>query len=161
MSEAQRTCEGTCEEHSGDVRRYRVVAASGFDWGFMDYCDVAASEDVERGFAVELIEEPAVSEALPLSAEALIATRPSRLYHGENPRSEWFRVSEYADSLEAALRAAEVENERAVDLLRQVSDIANGASIYLGHNALIVKDIDDFLAALTPTPTQTPSEGEK
>lgn len=35
---------------------------------------------------------------------------------------------------------------RAIDLLRQVSDIGNGASIYLGHNDRIVKDIDTYLA---------------
>lgn len=33
----------------------------------------------------------------------------------------------------------------AINLLKQVSDIANGASIYLGHNERIVKDIDEFL----------------
>lgn len=58
-----------------------------------------------------------MAEALPLSAEALIATRPSRLYHGTNPRSEWFRVSEYADALEASLRAAEAENDRLQSIL--------------------------------------------
>jgi len=41
-------CDGSCKVHYGQVRRVRVVAVSGHDWGEFDYCKVAIDEDTQR-----------------------------------------------------------------------------------------------------------------
>jgi hypothetical protein len=44
-------CDGSCDEHSGDVKRYRVVDPTNHqDWGHYWYCDEAVEEDKRRGF---------------------------------------------------------------------------------------------------------------
>lgn len=47
-------CEGSCEEHKGDVKRVHVWYGSK-DWGEFDYCDQAIEEDERRGMQIELV----------------------------------------------------------------------------------------------------------
>ncbi len=44
-------CEGSCEEHRGEVVRVRVTD-TGKDWGEFDYCEAAIEEDKRRGLFV-------------------------------------------------------------------------------------------------------------
>lgn len=51
-------CEGSCEEHEGEIKRYNVVhKASGHDWGEFDYCYVAYKEDIRRGMELTIIKD--------------------------------------------------------------------------------------------------------
>jgi hypothetical protein len=49
-------CEGSCEEHKGDVKKVKVYEDdySGRTW-FFDYCQEAIEEDKRRGFTVEIL----------------------------------------------------------------------------------------------------------
>ncbi len=48
-------CEGSCEEHRGQVVRVKVTDI-GKDWGEFDYCEEAIEEDERRGLDVKIIE---------------------------------------------------------------------------------------------------------
>jgi hypothetical protein len=51
-------CEGSCEEHSGEVREFHVVhKASGWNWGNFWYCDVAVKQDLSTGHSVTPTQE--------------------------------------------------------------------------------------------------------
>jgi hypothetical protein len=55
-SKTAHACDGSCEEHIGEVRPVHVVhIATGHDWGNFYYCDAAKEEDVGRGMRVEEI----------------------------------------------------------------------------------------------------------
>lgn len=51
-------CQALCNENDGpdcdgEVRTYRVVhSASGKDFGYYDYCEVAAQRDRDNGFTL-------------------------------------------------------------------------------------------------------------
>lgn len=47
-------CEGSCENHEGEVLRVRVTGSA--DWGEWHYCQTAIAEDRRRGFDVEIID---------------------------------------------------------------------------------------------------------
>ena len=47
-------CDGSCEEHTGIVRRVNV-SDKGFDWGEFNYCETAIQEDINRGLNVKII----------------------------------------------------------------------------------------------------------
>lgn len=53
MKPSEMKCEGSCEAHSGDVRRYII---EGWDC-FWDYCDEAFAEDKRRGLKISLVGE--------------------------------------------------------------------------------------------------------
>lgn len=46
------TCEGSCEEHKGEVREVYVKR-----WGYFYYCEAAIEEDKRRGLIVTESEE--------------------------------------------------------------------------------------------------------
>ena len=50
-------CEGSCVEHTGDVKAVRVFNKdSGIDWGYFSYCAEARKEEIEnRGMELEYI----------------------------------------------------------------------------------------------------------
>lgn len=50
-------CEGSCEEHTGEVKKVQVVSAKGYDWGTFHYCETAVAEDEKHGFAVTEVTE--------------------------------------------------------------------------------------------------------
>jgi len=52
-------CEGSCEAHVGEVKRYHVThIPSQHDWGYFFYCDAAVKEDTEnREMKVTLADE--------------------------------------------------------------------------------------------------------
>lgn len=41
-------CEGSCDEHSGEVQPVRVFGKDGYDWGYFSYCEAARAEDTEN-----------------------------------------------------------------------------------------------------------------
>ena len=43
-------CDGSCEQHIGECKAFRVVAPDGYDWGWFSYCSIAQEEDRNRGF---------------------------------------------------------------------------------------------------------------
>lgn len=47
-------CEGSCEEHRGEVVRVKVTD-TGKDWGEFDYCQEAIEEDKRRGLEVHIL----------------------------------------------------------------------------------------------------------
>ena len=51
ISNAERgVCEGSCEEHRGDIHCVRVYDKEhGIDWGWFSYCEEAVAEDTRRG----------------------------------------------------------------------------------------------------------------
>lgn len=51
------TCEGSCEEHIGEIRQVRVIGKGGYDWGLFFYCEEAIEEDKRRGNTV-IIDPP-------------------------------------------------------------------------------------------------------
>ena len=48
-------CEGSCDEHIGDIKRVHVTHKN-HDWGEFYYCDAAIAEDIRRGMTVEILE---------------------------------------------------------------------------------------------------------
>lgn len=48
-------CEGSCEEHSGNIRSVHVTGQNGHDWGVFMYCEEAINEDQRRGLSVEVV----------------------------------------------------------------------------------------------------------
>ena len=57
-------CEGSCEQHSGEVRRIDVWQGA-FHWGWFDYCDQAIADNSEMGFSMydEDGEDAAIAKA--------------------------------------------------------------------------------------------------
>lgn len=54
-------CDGSCDEHHGEVRAFRVHhEKSGNDWGYFAYCESAQEEDKRRG----MILTPAESDGI-------------------------------------------------------------------------------------------------
>lgn len=49
-------CDGSCEEHRGDVRAVRVFYGA-TDWGWFSYCEEAIAEDERRGMDLEYAED--------------------------------------------------------------------------------------------------------
>ena len=47
-------CEGSCEEHIGEVIQVKVKSIT-HDWGDFWYCEVARQEDQQRGLSVEIL----------------------------------------------------------------------------------------------------------
>ena len=45
-------CDGSCEEHTGDVTIVHV-RSDNHDWGIFHYCETAIEEDRWRGLWVE------------------------------------------------------------------------------------------------------------
>jgi hypothetical protein len=50
-------CEGSCEEHAGEVRQV-IVSGHGWNPTPFTYCDNAIIEDRRRGFTVDVPNEP-------------------------------------------------------------------------------------------------------
>lgn len=44
-------CDGSCEEHEGEIRQVHVRGKL-HDWGLFNYCEVAVKEDQSRGLEV-------------------------------------------------------------------------------------------------------------
>lgn len=44
-------CDGSCDEHIGDVFPVRVFDRD-FDWGWFSYCEAARKEDARRGMTL-------------------------------------------------------------------------------------------------------------
>ena len=47
----QQICEGSCENHQGEVKLVHVGG-----WGYWAYCDTAIAEDISRGLSVTIVE---------------------------------------------------------------------------------------------------------
>lgn len=50
-------CEGSCENHEGEVVKVKVKTLKGFDWGEFYYCQNAIKEDRNRGLIVTEVEQ--------------------------------------------------------------------------------------------------------
>jgi len=50
-------CDGSCEEHVGEVVVVNVTSSRGYDWGEFHYCETAIANDRERGFIVTIKEK--------------------------------------------------------------------------------------------------------
>ena len=56
MKTEEEICEGSCEKHTGQVKRVHVYGANGYDWGEFNYCEEAIKEDtLNRKMIVEII----------------------------------------------------------------------------------------------------------
>ena len=49
-------CDGSCEEHVGEIVTVHVVSPGGHDWGEFNYCEEAIAEDRRRGMTVEILQ---------------------------------------------------------------------------------------------------------
>ena len=48
-----KACEGKCDKHVGDVKRYMIVNdETGSNWGLWWYCEAAVHRDRDNGLTV-------------------------------------------------------------------------------------------------------------